>query len=153
LTSLIRSPKDFWAGVIYVAFGLIAVTLARDYGMGTALRMGAGYFPTVLGGLLTLIGIISLVRSFAQGGGRIGGFPFKALSLVIVATLIFGYTVRGAGLAVALPVFVVMSAYASIHFRWSSTLAVAAGLTVFCVLVFLIALGVPLPIFGPWFGR
>jgi putative tricarboxylic transport membrane protein len=149
---MIRSAKDFWTGLIYIFFGLSAVFLARDYGMGTALKMGAGYFPTVLGGLLTLIGIIALIRSFVVPGSRIGGFTFKGLLLVVGATLVFGLTVRGAGLAIALPLFVMMSAYASVYFRWGPSLVLAAGLTVFCVLVFLKGLGVPLPILGSWFG-
>ena len=148
-----RNPKDFWTGVIYVAFGLTAVIIARDYGMGTTLKMGPGYFPTVLGSLLILIGIVSVVRSFIQAGTPIGRFAAKGVFLVVVSTLVFGLIVRGAGLAVALPVFVIMSGYASVHFRWGPTLAVAAGLTAFCILVFLKGLGVPLPILGSWFGR
>jgi Tripartite tricarboxylate transporter TctB family len=114
--------------------------------------MGAAYFPTVLGGLLTLIGIIALVRSFVTPGGPIGSFAFKGLLLVVGSTLMFGLIVREAGLAVALPLFVIMSAYASVHFRWAPSLVLAAGLTLFCVLVFLKGLGVPLPILGSWFG-
>jgi Tripartite tricarboxylate transporter TctB family len=149
---MIRSTKDFWTGVLYVFFGASAVLIAREYGMGTALRMGPGYFPTVLGVLLALIGIISLVRSFIATGSPIGGLAFKGLLLVVGSTLVFGFIVRGAGLAVALPVLVIMSAYASVRFRWGPSLALAAGLTLFCVLVFLKGLGVPLPILGSWFG-
>ena len=152
MTSVIRSPKDFWTGIIYIVFGLSAVLIARDYGMGTALKMGAAYFPAVLGALLTLIGIISLARSFIERGSPIGGLAFKGLLLVVGSTLVFGLIVRGAGLAIALPVFVIMSAYASVHFRWGPSLALAAGLTLFCVLVFLKGLGVPLPTLGLWFG-
>ena len=147
-----RNPKDFWTGIIYIAFGLTAVIIARDYSMGTTLKMGPSYFPTVLGSLLILIGIVSVVRSFIQAGTPIGRFAAKGVFLVVVSTLVFGLIVRGAGLAVALPVFVIMSAYASVHFRWGPTLAVAAGLTAFCILVFLKGLGVPLPILGSWFG-
>jgi hypothetical protein len=150
---MIRSAKDFWTGLIYIFFGVSAVLIAMDYGMGTALKMGAGYFPTVLGGLLTLIGIIALVRSFIVPGGPIGRLALKGLLLVVASTLIFGLILRGAGLAIALPLFVIMSAYASVHFRWMPSVALAAGLTLFCVLVFLKGLGVPLPILGSWFGR
>jgi hypothetical protein len=150
---MIRSAKDFWTGLIYIFFGVSAVLIAMDYGMGTALKMGAGYFPTVLGGLLTLIGIIALARSFIVSGGPIGRLALKGLLLVVASTLIFGLILRGAGLAIALPLFVIMSAYASVHFRWMPSVALAAGLTLFCVLVFLKGLGVPLPILGSWFGR
>jgi putative tricarboxylic transport membrane protein len=149
---MIRSTKDFWTGLIYIFFGASAVLIALDYGRGTALRMGPGYFPTILGALLALIGIVSLVRSFIEPGSPIGGFAFKGLMLVVGSTLVFGLIVRGAGLVIALPALVIMSAYASVRFRWAPSLALAAGLTLFCVLVFLKGLGVPLPILGSWFG-
>jgi hypothetical protein len=150
--SFVRSAKDFWAGLIYIALGLSAVIIGRDYGMGTALRMGAAYFPTVLGALLTFIGVISVVRSFIRPGTPIDRFAFRGLLLVVGATLLFGFIVRGAGLVVALPVLVLTSAYASVHFRWVPTLLLAAGLTTFCILVFAHGLGVPLPVLGRWFG-
>jgi hypothetical protein len=65
---------------------------------------------------------------------------------------VFGVLARGAGLVVALPLLVILSARASTHFRWRAALVLAAGLTVFCVAVFLKGLGVPLPVVGPWLG-
>jgi hypothetical protein len=150
--AMIRSLKDFWSGLIYIFFGSSAIILGRDYGMGTALKMGAAYFPTLLGGLLVLVGAIAIVRSFFIRGTPFGDFAFKGLILVVVSVILFGVTVRGAGLAIALPLLVVVSAAASSRFRWGWTLAMAVGLTVFCVVVFLKGLGVPLPAIGPWFG-
>ncbi|HEV8342329.1 MAG TPA: tripartite tricarboxylate transporter TctB family protein [Candidatus Binatia bacterium] len=147
-----RNPKDFWAGVIYIAFGLIAVIIALDYGMGTALRMGPGYFPTVLGVLLIVIGTVSLIRSFLQSGSPIGGFAIKGLLIIVGSTFLFALIVREVGLVIALPILVIMTSYASVHFRWGPTLALAAGITIFCVLVFIKGLGVPLPMIGSWFG-
>lgn len=147
---MIRSTKDFWTGLIYIAFGLSAILIARDYDMGTALKMGPAYFPTILGYLLILIGVIAFIRSFFQPGTPIGAFAFKALVLIVGSTIIFGFIVRGAGMAIALPVLVLISAYASTRFRWGPTLVLAAGLTVFCIFVFLKGLGVPLPVIGPW---
>jgi len=149
---MIRNAKDFWTGLIYVFFGATAILVARDYGMGTAVKMGPAYFPTILGGLLVGIGVISVIRSFIVHGTPIGAFAFKGLTLVTVSALVFGFLVRRAGLAVALPLLVIISAYASTRFRWRPTLLLAAGLTVFCALVFLKGLGIPLPIIGPWFG-
>jgi len=148
----IKSVKDFWAGAIYIAFGASAMVIARDYGMGTAFKMGPAYFPTILGALLVLIGLISIVRSFLVPGTPIGSFALKGLALVVASSVVFGAIVRGAGLVAAIPVFVILSAYASIHFRWAPTVGIAVGLTVFCVLVFLKGLGVPLPVVGPWLG-
>ncbi len=147
-----QNPKDFWTGAIYVAFGAAFVLIARDYGMGTAFKMGPAYFPTILGATLIFIGFISLARSFVRPGTPITAFTIKGLVTVVGSTLVFGFIVRGAGLAVALPILVIMSGYASNDFRWGRMLALAAGITVFCVLIFLKGLGVPLPVVGPWLG-
>ena len=149
---MIRSSKDFWTGLIYIFFGASAILVARDYGMGTGGKMGPAYFPTVLGGLLAVVGTIAVIRSFLVPGTPIGAFAFKGLVLVCTPVLLFGIIVRGAGLAVALPLLVVISASASVRFHWRATLIMAAGLTMFCVLVFLKGLGIPLPVLGPWFG-
>jgi putative tricarboxylic transport membrane protein len=149
---MIRSSKDFWTGLIYLFFGVSAILIARDYGMGTGGRMGPAYFPTILGGLLVVIGVIAVIRSFVVPGAPIGAFAFKGLILVTAAVLVFGFVVRSAGLVVALPLLVIISALASSRFRWRPTLIMAAGLTIFCVLVFIKGLGIPLPIIGPWLG-
>ncbi|MGH8719204.1 MAG: tripartite tricarboxylate transporter TctB family protein [Burkholderiales bacterium] len=150
--SAIRNPKDFSTGLIYIGIGLAAIFIARDYGMGTAFRMGPAYFPTVLGAALALIGAISLIRSFVRPGEPIGSFAIKALILILAGTLLTGFLIRGAGIAVALPLLIVISAFASAKFRWGPTLAIAAGLTLFCALVFVKGLGIPLPLLGAWFG-
>jgi Tripartite tricarboxylate transporter TctB family len=149
---MIRSTKDFWTGVLYVFFGLTAIIVARDYGMGTAVRMGPAYFPTILGSLLAGIGAIAVIRSFITPGTPIGTFAFKGLILVTVSVVLFGFIVRGAGLVVALPLLVIISASASKRFRWHTALLMAAGLTIFCILVFVKGLGIPLPILGSWLG-
>ena len=149
---MIRSPKDFWAGLIYIAFGVGAIAIARDYSMGSALKMGPAYFPTILGGLLALIGALSLLRAFWQDGRPVEAFAIRGLALVVASIVVFGALVRGAGLVIALPLLVLISGYASIKFRLPSALAVAAALTIFCALVFLKGLGVPLPLRGPWLG-
>ena len=153
MTSRIRNPKDFWTGILYIVFGAAAIIIARDYGMGTAHKMGPAYFPMVLSALLIVIGIISLVRSFIKPGSPISGYAFKGLLLVTVSTVLFGLIVRGAGLVIALPMLVIASSYASKKFNWKYSVSMAAGLTVFCILIFLKGLGIPLPILGSWFGR
>jgi hypothetical protein len=147
-----RNPKDFWAGLIYLFFGVSAIVIAQDYPMGTAFRMGPAYFPTILGGVLVVIGAISMARSFIMAGTSIGEFGFKGLGLVIAAVVAFGFFVRGAGLVAALPLLVMIGAYASVRFQWRTAIIMAAGLTIFCALVFVTGLGIPLPIIGPWLG-
>lgn len=154
MASPIRSNKDFLTGLIYLAIGTGFVLVARagDLKIGSALRMGPAYFPLVLSFLLMGIGLISLIRSFITPGTPIGTFAVKGLVLVVVPTFLFGLLVRGVGLIVALPLLVVATSYASHQFRWGPSLALAGGLTIFCALVFLKGLGVPLPLLGSWFG-
>jgi hypothetical protein len=120
--------------------------------MGTAGRMGPAYFPTVLGALLAIVGFIGVVRSFLRRGEAVGKFHVKNLLLVLVAVLLFGFMMRGAGLVPAALVLIVMSAYASPKFTWGATLLLAAGLALFAVVLFVKLLGLPIAIFGPWFG-
>src|SRR5678816_3055299 len=147
-----RNARDLWTGLLYIFFGASAIIIARDYNMGTALRMGPAFFPTILGAVLAVIGAIAVIRSFLAPGTPIGGFSFKGLVLVTLSVVVYGFLVRGAGLVVALPLLVIISAYASTRFRWRTTLVMAAGLTIFCALVFVKGLGIPLPIIGPWLG-
>ena len=92
------NAKDFWTGVIYCVVGGAVLLISRDYEMGTALKMGPAYFPTILSGLLILIGAISVIRSFVKKGTPIGAFAIKGLFLVVGATVLFGAIVRGAGI-------------------------------------------------------
>lgn len=152
MISQIRNPKDFWAGIIYVVIGAGAFVMAQDYQMGTAIKMGPGYFPAALGGLLVLIGLVSLIRSLVRPGEPVSGFAVKGLLLVVGGTFLSGYLMRHAGLVVALPLLILITALASIKFRWTSALALAAGLTLFSAVVFVKGLGLPIPLFGTWFG-
>jgi hypothetical protein len=152
LNPIARNGKDFWAGVIYIFVGSGAWIISRDYGMGSAGKMGPAYFPSILGILLMVFGIISVLRSFLKSGSPIGVVAWKGLVLIAVSTLLFGAIVRGAGVIVALPLLVIVSASASARFSWKHSVAEAAAITAFCILVFLKGLGVPLSILGSWFG-
>ena len=150
----IRSPKDLGAGLLYAGFGLTAILMAWGYGMGSASRMGPGYFPTALGALLLLIGIASLVRSFVRDGSPIGAVAWKGAALVTAGTVLFGLLLRPAGLVPALVALILVGASASSRFRleWRACLLMLA-LIAFCALVFVKGLGLPLPLLGPWFTR
>jgi hypothetical protein len=138
--------------VIFIIIGLAAVIIGRDYPMGTAGRMGPAYFPTILGGLLALIGLVSLIRSFIRSGEAIERFAVKEAFLVLLAVVLFGVLIRGAGLAPAVVLLVLLSGYASPEFKWKPFILVAVGLAIFSVLVFVKGLGLPMPMFGPWLG-
>ncbi|WP_199259070.1 tripartite tricarboxylate transporter TctB family protein [Paracoccus binzhouensis] len=145
--------KDFWAGVVYAGFGLATMVLARDLPMGSAARMGAGYFPTMLGGLLAAIGLAAMLRGLRNPGEAVPRIHIRPAVLVIGATFFFAATLGYLGLAVALPTAILIAAAASRSFRLApAPLLGLLGFTAFCVLVFLRGLGVPMPMIGTWFG-
>jgi hypothetical protein len=138
---------------MFLGFGVAAVFIAREYAMGSAGRMGPAYFPSALGWMLVAIGVGAIARSFfGSVGEAVEKFAFKELILILGAVLMFGIVVRGAGLVVAIPVIIIGSAYASKKFTWKATVALAVGMTVFAVLLFVKALGLPMPVIGSWFG-
>ena len=115
--------------------------------------MGPGYFPLVLGGILVLLGLLIVGKGFVSSSGaegRLGGVPWRALFLIVLAVLFFGLTVRGLGLVPATAVTALLTALASSRTGILTAMAIAAGLTVLCVLVFVLALQLRLPLFGPW---
>jgi hypothetical protein len=90
----IKAPKDFWAGVMFIGFGLFFMIWAMThYQMGTAVRMGPAYFPTMLGGLLAFLGALVLFESFAMEGAPLS-LPFNIVD-AIIALVIFIVVVYG----------------------------------------------------------
>lgn len=149
----VKSPKDFWTGVLYLGFGAIAFWIAQDYSFGTAKRMGAGYFPSVLSSLLMFFGVLALLRGIIKEGKPFGFFAWKPALIITASTLAFGLLLMRAGLIIALVVLILGSASASSKFRFElRPLLLALGLIVFCVLVFIKGLGLPMPLLGSWFG-
>ena len=148
----IRSSKDLWSGIIFLALGCAAVSLGRNHPMGTAMRMGPAYFPTMLGLLLALIGLAVVLRALVRPGPAVSQFALRKPVLVLGATVLFGLLLRPLGLAGALVLLVVLSACASERFRWPVALALGVGLAVGSSILFVRLLGLPIPILGTWLG-
>jgi hypothetical protein len=108
----IKSQEDFWAGLMFVAFGLLAIIVSRNYSMGSALRMGPGYFPTYLGAIMIVIGAIMTGRAYridAEGVGRWGWRPVLWLSAAFAG---FGLLIESAGFVLALLALIIASSLA-----------------------------------------
>lgn len=102
---VIRSQKDLVAGVIFVAIGLFFAFSSLDYRLGTPGRMGPGFFPLMLGSLLTLLGggvIFTALRGEAEDDGRLESLNLRGLGIIILATVVFGLVIQTAGLLVTL---------------------------------------------------
>ena len=146
-----KALKDILAGLAFIAFGLAFAVAATSYDIGSTLQMGPGYFPLALGGLLAALGAAIVVKGFLAGeAGEIGSVPWRAIVLILAAVLFFGLTVRGLGLVPALLATVLMAAFAGHRTGLVVPLLTAAGLTILSVLIFVVALQLRLPLFGPW---
>ena len=150
----IRAPREFWLGLVYLAFGGFGLWFAQDYPMGTAGRMGPGYMPSAVCLLLILFAVISFVRSVQFTGEPVGTLALKPLLLVLAGVVAFAVLAEPLGLIGAILALVLLSAAGSSEFRlqWMPMLGLA-GLIAFCSLVFVRGLGVPLPLIGTWFGN
>jgi hypothetical protein len=143
--------KDLAAGAVFAAIGLVFLAGALTLDIGSAFKMGPGYFPLVLSILLTLIGLAVMMGSIDRPTEAIGGVPWRGLVLILTAPIIFGAMARPLGMLIALPLSIFLAASASRRTGLPVIAALVAGLTVFCVLVFAFGLGLPLPLIGTWF--
>jgi hypothetical protein len=144
------STKDIAAGAIFVALGVFFLVGALSLDIGTALKMGPGYFPLVLSGLLIAIGLIIAATSLFAKHEPLGSIPWRGIVFVLAAPVIFGATVRGLGLVASLAITVFVTTFASRRMTIPLALILTFALTLFCVLVFSYGLGLPLRLKGPW---
>lgn len=148
----IKSPKDFWAGLMFIAFGLSFVFIARNYEMGKAMSMGPAYFPTVLGYLTAVLGGIVFFQSFTVRGGKVPTFSFWPIFFIVLSLCLFGYLLKPLGLVLSLVLLVVVSAVGGREFKMKEVLILTVALTIFSVLVFVKALSLPLPLWPYFIG-
>jgi hypothetical protein len=142
----IRAPKDFWSGVMFLAFAAVTIVTASGYSMGRGGRMGPGYFPTLLGIVLAVLGLILVIRSLIIHGDRVERIALKPLALLVGCVVLFGVMIKPLGLVIALPVTTFLSAFAGDDVRWKEAIGLSAGLTLLSLIIFVYVLGLPLPV-------
>lgn len=143
----ITSQEDFWGGVMFIAFGALAIYIASDYPFGTAARMGPGYFPTWIGIGLIVLGLMIAVTGFKDKGEGIGKFAWKAMVLLSVAFIIFGWAIDHIGFVLAVFFMVTLASAAGREYRWKESLIVAVALIIGCWALFIKGLDLPFPLF------
>ena len=153
----IRNNRDVWAGAMLIGTGAVSVIVARNYPFGTSLRMGPGYFPSVLGGLLVLFGVYLIASGLRSNEKIAGNWSLRALVVLPLSLVMFGLLMEYAGFVPALMVLIVGSAAAGSEFKLTEALmlavgltAFAVGLTAFCVALFIWGLGLPYPLLVGW---
>ena len=145
-------PRDVIGGALIMAIGAGFLLLGRELEFGTSFRMGPGYFPTVLSVILLVLGAATAALAWRRPAeeGTLGHIPWRGVVLIIGSTFFFGFALRGLGLVPVLVVVVLASAWASRYASWRASVPLALGMTLFCWLVFVRGLGLPLPLVGPW---
>ena len=136
--------------VVGLEFGISSI-FAMD--VGSALRMGPGYFPLILSIVITVIGVAIGIKALTETETFCPQIaPWRALAAIIVAPILFGLTVRGLGFVPAVALTTLSAASAATGQRPLIILAITSGITVFCLGVFYYGLGLPVRLIGPWLG-
>jgi len=149
---VIRAPKDFWAGLLFIAIGTGAIAVGASYPLGTAARMGPGYFPRILGILLIVLGAIIALNGIRVPGEPIPKWVWRPTLVVLGAVVLYGLIVAHLGVAISTVILIVMSAAASHEFRLKESIISGILLSALAVGVFVIGLSLQLPIWPTFIG-
>jgi putative tricarboxylic transport membrane protein len=145
----IKSPQDFVGGLVLIAIAAFALWQSNDLPVGSLGAMGPGMLPRSLAVLLGALGAVLAVSALLQAGEGLHRWSPRAMLFVFGAVVAFGLTVRPLGLAVAGPLAVFISGFASEETRWVETIVFGLVMTAFCIGLFKYALGLPIPL-APW---
>lgn len=151
----IKSQRDFWSGLLFLAVGLGFAWGATEYSFGTSAQPGPGYFPFGLGVLLALLGALVLFKALtleSEGGDPVGAIAWRPLLVILAAITVFAIALPRLGLAAALPLTIVLSSLASNEFRWRDVLISCVVLTVGCWALFIVGLKLPIPLWPIYFN-
>jgi hypothetical protein len=140
-----RDTIDLIGGLLMTALGLFAALYARQYDFGTPARMGPGFFPQVLGWLLAVLGVLIAIPAWFRAGPK-ADVRWKNTLFVIASILVFGFTLKWAGLVLSTFAAAFVSTLAAEDITWRGRFIVSAGVSVVTALIFVVGLGMILPL-------
>lgn len=152
MPSFVKSPKDFIAGLLFILIAAVFAYGTQELPIGTAFRMGPGYFPLILCILLAALGIVIMANGIRFEGEPIRNFAWRGLLNIVLPVVFFGLTLRGLGFILSLGIAVLVSSMASSHFTWRTGLINTVVLVFFGWLIFIWGIGLPIQILGSWVG-
>jgi len=144
----LRNNLDFLAGLLMLAIGGGAFYMALDYPFGSSLRMGPGYFPRVLAGVLMAFGAFVLIRGLITGEPVKGRWGFKPLFFLCLSLIVFGWTMETFGFFPALIALFAIAPLAGYEWNFKEVLILAVFMMAFAWAVFIYGIGLPYPLFG-----
>jgi hypothetical protein len=150
----LRNKQDFWSGAMFVVLGLGFAIKATGYQMGTAARMGPGYFPFWLGMVLALLGATVLIGSLLPKATEthVDRFDWRVVCLVVGAVMLYGLVLKFLGVYISVFLLVVVSSLASHEFSWKIAVANGVFLAIFAYLAFIKGLGLIFPLWPSFLG-
>jgi hypothetical protein len=151
----IKSERDFWSGLMFLAVGIGFAWGAMNYSFGSSARPGPAYFPFGLGVLLAVLGALVLFKALTietEDGDKVGRFPWRPLLVILGSVAMFGVLLPRLGMIITLPLLVVVASLASDEFTWKAAIINAAVLTVMSWVIFVKGLSLTIPVFPTMFG-
>jgi hypothetical protein len=151
----IKSQRDFWSGLMFVVVGIVFAIGSLNYSFGSSARPGPGYFPFGLGVLLAILGGAVLFKALtieSEGGDPIGSIAWRPLVTLVLAIIVFGWALPRLGMAVTLPLLIIISALAGDEFHWKDAVINAIVLTVGSWAVFVWGLQLVIPVWPVFLG-
>ncbi len=151
----IKSQRDFWSGVMFLAVGIVFAVGARNYSLGTSARPGPGYFPLMLSVLMAILGAVVTFKALTietEGGDRIGDVAWRPLLIIVASIAVFGATITWLGMVISIPILIAISSLAGDEFHWRDVIINAVVLTVASWLIFIVGLKLTIPMWPSFIG-
>lgn len=151
----LRNKQDFWSGVMFVALGVGFALGATNYSMGTAARMGPGYFPFWLGVCLAVLGAVVAIGALKEKAeeAEVGRFDFRILGIIIGSVVLAGAVLNLLGVYISVFLLVFISSMASHEFSWKVAAVNGIALVLFVWLAFIKGLGLVFPLWPSFLGN
>lgn len=145
--------KDLLAGLMFIVIGVVFLVGAYNYQMGTAARMGPGYFPRILGATMAALGVVVAaigLKNQAQWAATEGiGWSWKPVIILTVAVVLFGFALPLAGMVIAIALLTVISGIAAHDKNFRELAIITVIMCLFCAAVFVWGLKLQMKLF-PW---
>lgn len=137
--------KEMAAGLLILLIGLAALLIVTDYNIGTARRMGPGYFPLILSGLLSVVGALIMVAGIKSEAKSLPNVSWQPMVVIFISLLGFMLGMFLAGLLPAIVLTVAISSMADKNSTWKDVALLAALVPLAAWLIFNQGLSLPIP--------